>query len=131
MVKNHDLWTGVIAKYYNMRFRDFGGDVILQFAELVAKQNKYINKYGMEDKRYDKAIHDILATFFNRIFQTMMPLVLEVLEKMKTEFVKENETICVSHAPVDLFRFMNEVYDRSMACLDPAVQKGSLGLIFK
>lgn len=33
--------------------------------------------------------------------------------------------------PVDLFKFINEAYDLSMACLDPIVQKGILNLINK
>ena len=61
----------------------------------------------------------------------MMPLVLEVLEKMKTIYGKEKETICVSYGPVDLFKFINEIYDLSFACVNKFVQKGVLGLIFK
>ena len=87
--------------------------------------------FGMHDARYDKSVHDLLSTFFARTFKNMIPLVLEVLEKMKTEYARENGTICVSFGPVDLFKFMNEVYDLSMACFDPVVQKGTLNLIQK
>lgn len=91
----------------------------------------------MTDGRFEKAINDLLSTFFTRTFKNMMPLILEVLEKMKTDYTKEKETICVSYGthlssgPVDLFKFVNEAYDLSMVCLDPVVQKGILNLINK
>lgn len=51
----------------------------------------------MIDGRFERAINDSLSTFFTRTFRNMMPLVLEVLEKMKTDYTKERETICVSY----------------------------------
>ena len=51
----------------------------------------------MTDDRFLKAISDLLSTLFTRTFQNMMPLILEVLEKMKTDYTKEKETICMSY----------------------------------
>ena len=85
----------------------------------------------MTDKRFENAPNDLLSTVFTRTFQNMMPFVFEVLQKMKTTYDRENDTVCTSFGPIDLFKFMNEVYDLSMACLDGLVQKGVLGLIFK
>lgn len=70
---------------------------VLQITDLVIKQSKKCAKYGMIDGRFEKAINDLLSTFFTRTFRNMMPLILEVLEKMKTDYTKERETICVSY----------------------------------
>ena len=121
MENNHERWTEILQTYYNTRFKEIQGGVLLQVADIIEKQNTRINKYGMSDKRYDRAINDILSTFFTRTFQNMMPLVLEVLEKMKTIYGKEKETICVSYGPVDLFKFINEIYDLSFACVNKFV----------
>lgn len=92
----------------------------------------------MQDGRFERAVSDLLSTFFTRTFQNMMPLILEVLEKMKSDYTKERDTICMSYGrllydsgPVDLYKFVNEAYDLSMVCLDPVVQKGILNLINK
>lgn len=131
MEHNHEAWTKIISTYYNTRYKELSGQNILEFTNLVSKQRKGINSYGMYDARYVQGLHDLMATFFTRTFKNMMPLVLEVLEKMKKDYSKERETICISYGPVDLFRFVNEVYDMSLGCADPIVQKGVLGLIFK
>jgi hypothetical protein len=128
---NHEVWTSVVTKYYNMRFKELSGNEILQFAALVSKQRKGILSYGMCDNRFVQGLHDLMATFFCRTFKNLMPLLLEVLEKMKKDYLKERETICISYGPIDLFKFVNEVYDMSLGCADPIVQKGVLGLIFK
>src|SRR3990167_3879117 len=85
----------------------------------------------MTDRRYERGVYDLMSTFFSRTFQNMMPLILEVLETMKKSHSLEEGTICVSYGPIDLMKLINEVYDLSLVCSDPIVQKGVLGLIFK
>ena len=99
----HEQWMNLMKAYYNKRFKELTvksnkqGMFILRFADLMIKQNKKCRKYGMQDGRFDKALNDLLSTFFTRTFQNMMPLILEVLEKMKTVYTKEKETICSSY----------------------------------
>jgi len=117
--------------YYNGRFKELSGNDILEFADMMSRQRKGIAKYGMVDNRVERGIHDLLATFFCRIFKNTMPLVLEVLTKMRSDYSKERETICHSHGPVDLFRFINEIFDMAKECEDDIVHRGVLGLVFK
>lgn len=126
----HRSWTALLTKYYNSRFRDIDGLTILQFADLTLKQLKGNKKYGMTDRRYEDCVNDLLSTFFSRTFKNMMPLVIEICYRIQKDYSKDNE-VCESFGPVDLFKFMNEVYDLSFACYDPIVQKGVLNLIFK
>lgn len=60
-----------------------------------------------------------------------MPMVLQVLERMQIDFYKEKNTICNSHGPVDLFRFINEVFDCYDLCPQTDICKSILSLSFK
>ena len=81
---------------------------------LVVKQENTIKDYGMSDPRYANSYNELTATFAVRTFKNIMPMILEVLEKMKTEFYVE-KNVCLSHGrtiktnvgPVDLFRFVS------------------------
>lgn len=73
------------------------GLFILRIADLIIKWRKKCARYGMQDGRFERAVNDLLSTLFSRTFQNMMPLILEVLEKMKTDYTKERETICMSY----------------------------------
>lgn len=99
--------------------------------DVVYNQDKKNKKFGMTDKRYENSLNELISTFCVRTFQNIMPLILEVLEKMKKDYGKEKDTICVSFGPVDLFKFMNEIFDTSMACPSPLVQRSILSLIYK
>lgn len=56
----------------------------------------------MIDPRMSEAISEITASFCNRTFGNMMPLVLEVLNKMTKSYDLEKETICVSYGKLIL-----------------------------
>lgn len=99
------------------------------FANLITKQAKINTKYGMTDPRYERCLGDLMTTFYSRTFKNIMPLVLQVIEKMKTEFYKEKDTICLCHGPVDLFKFVNEILDQAVMCPSAVVIKGVLSLI--
>lgn len=90
-----------------------------------------INHYGMLDPRYKNSYNELISTFCVRTFKNMMPLILEVLEKMQKDFYKEKETVCVSYGPVDLFKFINEVFECYEHCQEIIVCKSMLGLCFK
>lgn len=76
---------------------------ILEFLNLLYLEEKLINEYGMEDIRYQNSYNEITATFSVRIFKNMMPLVMEVLQKMRTEFYVENN-VCLSHGRIESYR---------------------------
>jgi hypothetical protein len=59
-----------------------------------------------------------------------MPTVMEVLEKMKTETYTERD-ICLTHGPVDLFKFIYQVFDGYQMCMEQDVCNALLGLSFK
>ncbi len=72
----------------------------MQVADLVLKQQQGVEKYRMKDARLERSLSDLMSTFFSRTFASIMPLILEVLNKMTKEYTKEKETICVSHGRV-------------------------------
>lgn len=59
-----------------------------------------ITDYGMADPRYYNSYNEISATFCVRTFKNLMPLVIEVLDKMRTEFYVE-KNVCLSHGRLD------------------------------
>lgn len=74
---------------------------ILQVTDLVLKQKDKNEKYGLRDSRYDQCRTELMSTYFSRTFSNMMTPVLEILETMKKEYVKEHSTVCVSHGKLE------------------------------
>lgn len=58
-------------------------------------------------------------------------MVLEVIEKMKTEFYKDKDKACMSHGPTDLFKFISEVFNSYESCPFTDLVKSLLSLSFK
>lgn len=59
-------------------------------------EEKTINEYGTEDPRYNNSYNELTSTFCMRVYNNIMPLVMEVLESMKKKIYLE-KTICLSH----------------------------------
>lgn len=131
MQKYHLLLTDFAALYWNRKFKKFSGVDIMQFLSVLYQQEITINTYGMTDPRYFNSYNEVSGTFCVRTFNNTMPMILEVLEKMQKDFYKEKDTICVSHGPTDLFRFINEVFDCYTYCPQVDICKSLLSLIFK
>ena len=112
----HIKWTEQLRAGYNTLYKQMSGGQVVMFANLITKQTRLNTKYGMLDPRYERCLGDLMTTFYSRTFKNIMPLVLQVIERMKTEYYKEKDTICLSHGPVDLFKFVNEIVDISMHC---------------
>lgn len=127
----HLKFTDFASQYWNKKYKKFAGNEIMSFLDILYQQEQMINSYGMTDPRYFNSYNELSGTFCVRTFANMMPLILQVLEKMQTEFYKERDTICCSHGPVDLFRFINEVFDCYDFCQQIDVCKSLLSLIFK
>lgn len=108
---------------------------ILEFSSLFQKHIDETKKVGLTDPRLEKVVADLMASFYFRIYKNIMPLVLEVLKKMQTDYQKEkqgqNSQVCVTYGHVDLFKFMNQVLDYAMSLPRAEVLKGVLGLIYK
>lgn len=75
---------------------------MLKIANLISCQRIMGKQYSMIDPRMTEAISEITASFCNRTFGNMMPLVLEVLNKMTKNYDLEKETICVSYGKLFL-----------------------------
>lgn len=72
------------------------GVSILEFLNVLIREEKTINEYGTEDPRYQNSYNELTATFCVRVYKNIIPMVMEVLENMKTKIVYE-KTICLSH----------------------------------
>jgi len=84
----------------------------------------------MSDPRYSNSYNELIATFCVRSFQHLMPMVLEVLEKMQTDTYEERG-ISLSHGPVDLFKFICQVFEGYNYCQQEDVCNALLSLCFK
>lgn len=69
---------------------------ILEFLYILVEEEKMINEYGTHDPRYGNSYNELTATFCMRVYNNIMPMVMEVLEAMKTKFYTE-KTVCLSH----------------------------------
>ena len=106
------------------------GVSILEFLNLLYAQEKSMGEFGMSDPRYSNSYNELTATFCVRTFKNIIPMVMEVLEKMKKEFYVE-KNVCLSHGPVDLFRFVSQVTELYRYCPQKVVINGMLSLCFK
>lgn len=93
-------------------------------------QDKWIQEFGMQDPRYGNSYNELTATFCVRIFKNIMPLVMEVLEKMKKDYYVEKD-VCLSHGPLDLFKFISQVTEMYKYCPHTEVMHAMLSLVYK
>lgn len=130
LLNYHSQWTDFAKDFWNKRFKEYDGVQILEFLDVVYRQVSIINEFGMNDPRYLNSYNEVIATFCLRTFNNIMPMILEVLEKMKKEFYVE-KALCLSHAPVDLFKFINQICDMYKYCKQKEVANGLLSLSYK
>lgn len=72
-------------------------DHLLKTANLLLDERIMCDKYGLRDSsRLAEGISNIAASFCNRTFRNMMPLVIEILDSMTKKYELEKETICVT-----------------------------------
>lgn len=105
----------------------------------VHEQQALIEQYGMTDERYNNSFNELTATLCMRIYKNTMPMVVEVLQKMATDYYFEGK-MCLSNGkflitagPTDLFKLLSggvfsDIY-KECPCLETA--NALLGLIFK
>jgi len=132
----HLQFTNTCKHFWNNRMREF--DVrradqaasILEFLNCMFLQEKLANEYGLTDPRYKNSYNELTATFCVRTYRNMVPLVMEVLEKMKSEIYLE-KAVCLSHGPVDLFKFLSQVVEMYRYCPQKDVIHHMLSLCFK
>lgn len=98
--------------------------------DILYTQESIINSYGMSDPRYEKSYNELLSTFCVRTFKVIMPMVMQVLENMQKNTYMEGD-ICLSYGPVDLFKFISQIFDGYKYCQQPVICRGILGLCFK
>lgn len=102
----------------------------MKFLDILYNQEAMINSYGMEDPRYNNSYNEVLSTFCVRTFKAIMPMVMQVLQKMQENTYMEGD-ICLSYGPVDLFKFVSQVFEGYSYCQQPVVCRGILSLCFK
>ena len=132
----HVQFTNTSKNFWNNRMKEF--DVlpahqaasVLEFLNSMFLQEKLANEYGLSDPRYKNSYNELTATFCVRTYHNMVPLVMEVLQKMKTEFYLE-KTVCLSHGPVDLFKFLSQIVEMYKFCPQKDVIHNMLSLCFK
>ena len=127
----HANVTKFVTAFWKNHKKRLDGYEILQFLNLLYNYHEMNLKFGLKDPRYVNSFRHIVNTFSIRTFNGMMPMILTVLEDMKKNHIKEKETICVSHGPIDVFRFINEVFDCYAKCDHPDVLRAVLGLIYR
>ena len=76
---------------------------ILEFLHILQLEEKSINDYGTDDPRYHNSYNEVTATFCVRVYKNIMPMVMEVLENMKTKIYLE-KTVCLSNGRLKLSR---------------------------
>ena len=81
---------------------------ILKLTNLLITEEKLINQYSMSDPRLKPNIKNLLSSFSVRVFKNLMPMIMTILKKMKTECYFEKE-ICLSNGPTDLFKLLSQV----------------------
>lgn len=69
---------------------------ILELLNLLFNEDKISTEYSMSDPRYTNSYNALISTFSVRTFYNMMPMILDVLDKMKNEFYIENN-VCLSN----------------------------------
>lgn len=91
-----------------------------------------IDNYNMTDPRFKESYNEITSTYCIRTFKTMMPMVLEVVDRMKTDqYIEEKTGQLLSNGPVDLFKFMNIICEGYIIAPSEIVIRSILGLCFK
>lgn len=75
----------------------------MEFLHILQLEEKSINDYGTDDPRYHNSYNEVTATFCVRVYKNIMPMVMEVLENMKTKIYLE-KTVCLSNGRLKLSR---------------------------
>lgn len=95
------------------------------------------SEYGLSDPRYNNSYNEVISTFCVRTFKSIMPLIMTVLEKMKTEYEIE-KGVCLSNGsqtltsgPTDLFKFISQILDMTKYCSHSDVINSMLSLAYK
>ena len=105
------------------------GVSVLEFMQILCQEEKLIKEYGSEDQRYNNSYNELTSTFCVRLYKNIMPLILEVLETMKTKVYQE-KTVCLSHGTrrscrscrsIQIFKSSNR-YVQILSCENSVVE---------
>lgn len=111
--------------------KEFTGLEIIEFLDLLYKQEALITSYEMTDERYYNSYNEVIATFCIRTFNNTMPILMSHLDNMFKKVYHEKETVCITYAPTDTFMVFNKIFDCYESCEQVDVYSSILGLIFK
>jgi hypothetical protein len=104
---------------------------ITDFLNLLHHQEHTINLYEMTDERYANSYNEIISTFCVRTFNNSMPILINHLKSFITKFYRDEEGVCMSHTPVDVFSVLSKIFDRYESCQTDDLASAMLGLIYK
>lgn len=122
--------TDFCSEYWNANLGKFGSLQIMEFIEILYKQESLIKSYGMTDKRYEISYNELISTFCIRTFKNFMPMIVNLIKSMKTETYYEGEK-CMTNIPLDLFKFVNEIFVSMEIAPEKEVCFAILGLSYK
>ena len=131
LLEYHLKFTKFFKKFWDKRKKLFSSNQILKYLNLAFNQDEITRQYNMDDPRYQNSFSSLISTFCVNVFNNTMPMVLEVLERMKSKYELDKTGVSRSHAPIDLFKFINEIFDSYKLCPQTDVGKALLGLTFK
>ena len=131
LLEYHLRFTEFFKQFWDRKRKKFASQQILVYLNLAYNQDEITRQYQMEDPRYQNSFSTLVSTFCVNVFNNTMPMVLEVLERMKESYDLEEMGTSRSFAPIDLFKLLNEILDAYKHCPQNEVAKALLGLIFK
>jgi hypothetical protein len=121
----------ICSDFWKLRKNEFSGIEKMNFVSTILEQKEGIEFYGMNDIRYEQCTQPILSSFCVSSFKNVMPMVLNVLEKMLDDYHLEKESICMTYAPVDVFKLLNQIFDSYFYAEHDQVCTAILALIFR
>jgi hypothetical protein len=131
LIDYHLAFYNFLADLWNKRSTNITGVELMMFIDIMHKQNNLIAEYGMRDCRFQHTVTTITSTFCMRIFKVWMPMILEVLTKIKTDWHRCKDGHLESNAPVVIFKLLNEIVDHWFTAPYDNVLRAILSLCFK
>ena len=115
---------------WNRRHKDFGGDEVVRFIQLIYKQQEIIESYGMKEPRFDNSINELSSAFQIKIYKNVMPMIQTIIDGMRKTYEEENQ-MYMSKGPNSFFKIINQVWDNYLLCKKELVYRNVLSQIQK
>lgn len=97
----------------------------------MLKHDEIIRNYGLSDPRLEESWNELTGAYAVKTFKVMMAMVLNVVEKARTDYNVDHSGKITSKSPIDLFKLMNTVVDSYSLCKTSLVLNSLVGLCYK